>query len=95
MGSNYSRGRIKEWEVMKTLGAAGYRCVRSAGSHGPWDVCAVGPMDTILVQVKLSKTGYVAPSEVSDFKEMPTSKWTRKEVWVFTKHKRYPEVIIA
>lgn len=94
--TQYFRGRRKEWEVVKTLKAAGYRVVRSAGSHGPWDVCAVSPIEVILIQVKYHKTGKVSSSEISDFQTMAVpSDRVRKEVWIFTKGKRNPQIIVA
>lgn len=37
---------------MALLEAAGYRCVRSGGSLGEWDVVGIGPLGVVLVQVK-------------------------------------------
>jgi hypothetical protein len=37
---------------MAILEKAGYRCTRSAGSLGAWDIIGIGSTDVILVQVK-------------------------------------------
>ena len=50
--TNYVAGRNAEYRTMRVLEAAGYRCLRTAGSHGPWDVIGFGPVDCVLVQVK-------------------------------------------
>jgi len=42
---NYRKGRRAEYEVMDLLKEQGYTCVRTAGSHGRWDVIAVIPND--------------------------------------------------
>lgn len=50
--TNYRQGRAAEYRSIRVLEAAGYRCVRTAGSHGMWDVIGFGPVDCVLVQVK-------------------------------------------
>lgn len=51
----YRRGRQKEWDVIKELEAKGYIAVRSAGSHGYWDVCAIKDNIDYFIQVKREK----------------------------------------
>ena len=50
--SQYARGRRKEWDFADRLRQQGMTVVRSAGSHGLWDLCAVDRFDVILIQVK-------------------------------------------
>lgn len=50
--TNYRQGRAAEYRSIRVLEAAGYRCVRTAGSHGMWDVIGFGPVDCVLVQCK-------------------------------------------
>ena len=38
--SNYVRGRAYEYEVVKLFKDAGYKVVRTAGSHGEFDLIA-------------------------------------------------------
>jgi Holliday junction resolvase-like predicted endonuclease len=46
------KGTRQEHRTMALLEAAGYRCIRSGGSLGEWDVVGIGPQGTVLVQVK-------------------------------------------
>jgi hypothetical protein len=47
-----AKGRRNEHRSMALLEAAGYRCTRSAGSLGEWDIIGIGPTDVVLCQVK-------------------------------------------
>jgi len=38
--SNYSKGRRFEYDVQRLFKDNGYTCVRTAGSHSPWDLMA-------------------------------------------------------
>ena len=49
------KGNQREHKTMALLEAAGYRCVRSGGSLGEWDVVGIGPQGVVLVQVKSSR----------------------------------------
>ena|SRR3990167_2971761 len=46
----YVRGRRFEYARRKFYREAGCACVRSAGSHGPWDLCAVAPDGTVFFE---------------------------------------------
>jgi len=48
----YERGAAFERRVKADLEKRGYRCIRSAGSHGPVDIVAIGPAHYLLVQAK-------------------------------------------
>jgi predicted RNA binding protein YcfA (HicA-like mRNA interferase family) len=39
--TNYTRGRAKEYRVAKRLRAQGWTVLRTAGSHGPFDLIAI------------------------------------------------------
>lgn len=52
--TQYERGRRLEWEVKKLYEEMGYLCVRSAGSHSPFDVVAFGERDVVAIQCKLT-----------------------------------------
>ena len=52
MPNNYDRGRRLEDLACRDLRKAGYIAQRTAGSHGPWDVTAVGTNGVRLIQVK-------------------------------------------
>lgn len=41
--TNYNSGRKFEYRRMKELRAGGWEVLRTAGSHGPWDLVAIAP----------------------------------------------------
>jgi Holliday junction resolvase len=47
-----SKGTRREHRSRVLLEAAGYECVRAAGSHGPFDLVGFSRTDVVLVQVK-------------------------------------------
>ncbi len=87
---NYARGRAKEYRVMRALEKLGYRCLRSAGSHGAWDVVAIGPRDTRLIQVKLNCKP--TPDEEREIRSFIVSSGVSKELWIFRTGVRAPEI---
>ena len=77
---------------MKLLEAAGYRCLRSAGSFGDWDFLAVGPTDLVLVQVR--SRDFPGPMErqaLAEWGPCPTN--TRKLLHRWTRYGRMPDVM--
>ena len=56
-GGGAIRGRVRyERELVGLLEAEGWRCLRSAGSRGPWDLVAVNRAEVRLIQVKTTRT---------------------------------------
>ena len=49
------KGTRNEYRTIALLEASGYRCIKSGGSLGDWDVVAIGPRGVILVQVKSNR----------------------------------------
>lgn len=92
--SNYSRGRGKEYAVLKTLRDRGLEVVRSASSKGLWDVTAAGNGETFLIQVKYTKgKKYYEDENCKKLRELQVGKDTRKELWVFYFGNATPEII--
>ena len=54
-GSRYKLGRRLEYRIKKLLEEHGYEVIRSAGSHGRWDLVAVKDKIVRLIQVKKGK----------------------------------------
>jgi Archaeal holliday junction resolvase (hjc) len=83
-GSHYER------RAKRVLEAAGYSVTRAAGSHGLFDLIAIGPTDIRCVQVKggmrptLSRAERIALAAVA----MPPN--ASRELWAFRKHARAP-----
>jgi Holliday junction resolvase len=52
VATNYERGRELEYDAMAVLRANGYYAIRSAGSKGAVDVCAIKRGQVLFVQCK-------------------------------------------
>ncbi len=87
MPSNYSRGASAEYRAATHLEQVGYFVIRSAGSHGPVDLVAVGPTGVRLIQVKRAGDGYLGPGELEAAREqlrsLPCPAGVSREVWVW------------
>ena len=51
----YTRGRSREYQVLRKLREEGWLCSRSAASHGPVDIFAGRAGRILMVQVKSGK----------------------------------------
>jgi len=79
--TNYDRGRNLEYLARDELISRGYiLIIRSAGSKGPFDLCAISPNDIVLVQVKASSARRKAA--VENLRKIQVPKNVRKEIWV-------------
>lgn len=47
-----AKGSRNERRSIAWLSKQGYRCTKSGGSLGEWDIIGIGPNDVVLVQVK-------------------------------------------
>ncbi len=85
--TNYRRGVATEYKCIEVLEAAGYVAQRSAGSHGPWDVCAVGGCGVRLIQLKRVKQGGSWKGDydlaVEQMRGLPDLPGVSREVWVW------------
>ena len=77
--SNYRKGAQAEREVCHILEELGYKCTRSAGSKGQWDVIAIHPQHIRLIQVKVE--GAMTPIELEQIKLYNAPMVCSKEVW--------------
>jgi len=70
---NYIKGRAFEYAVRKSLQEEGYEVMRTAGSHGHFDLIAIKPSQSIieLVQCKVVKNQAAADRLFKDFHEAP------------------------
>ena len=82
--SNYTRGRAREYQVMRNLRANGWVCSRSAMSHGPVDVFAAKAGKVLLIQVK-SGSSRVGKEELGLLKSYAVAFNADAEVWSFRK----------
>lgn len=84
------KGTRNEHRSIKLLEASGYRCIRSAGSHSPWDVIAIGPTDIVLCQVKSNE--WPRAHELEAMRMFPAPANCRKVIHRWRNHARYPDV---
>ena len=75
---------------MALLEAAGYRCVRSGGSLGEWDVVGISSLDVVLVQVKSNRNP--GTLELAALRESCAWPHVRRLVHVWKDHARSPIV---
>ncbi len=89
--NNYINGRNREYRSVKLLEAAGYTCIRSAGSHGVWDVVGFSPTSMILVQVKYETKP--SPAEMEGMRACQVPSNAVKLVHLYKKGTHAPTVI--
>jgi hypothetical protein len=85
-----TKGRRNEHRSMALLEAAGYRCTRSAGSLGEWDIIGIGPTDVVLCQVKTRD--WPSAAEWEALKLFPAPPNCRKLVHRWRDRQRLPDV---
>lgn len=68
---NYAAGRRFEYEVKKKFESRGYTVMRTAGSHGPFDLVAYRDDGIILIQCKLVSSETIGENLKKKFKENP------------------------
>ncbi len=86
-----AKGSRNERRTMAVLEAAGYRCVKSGGSLGEWDVAGFGPRGDILVQVKSNRLP--SPMDMAILRESCAYPHVTRLVHVWYDHKRMPRVV--
>lgn len=75
------KGRRLEYRARDILERAGYLVVRSAGSHGPFDLVAISSLGVRLVQVKANHVGEAEMESLRDLRGCPPN--SSREVWLF------------
>jgi len=91
--TNYKRGRETEYKIVKIMEEAGYIALRTAGSHGPWDVMALGPTGLRLIQAKRVKKDGNWQHDYEQAKEqlrqLPDHRDVSYEIWVYMDYKGF------
>jgi Holliday junction resolvase len=74
-----------EVRAKKHLESEGYLAIRAAGSHGPFDVIGISPIDIRLVQIKLTHETKLPSykSVVDELAKIQVPANARKELWVW------------
>ena len=82
------KGTRVEEKVIELLEAVGFRCIRSAGSHGPFDVAAFHSGMNMLVQVKANRKP--GPDEIEEMRTWRIGPETLKAYCVWQDREKYP-----
>ncbi len=81
--TNYERGRASEYAARQRLLDDGYASVfRTAGSHGPVDLIAVGARRILFVQVKRMTERRAYTTELEQLKAWPVPDGCDKQLWI-------------
>jgi len=88
---NYRRGRDIEYKAVELLRECDFTVARSAGSHGPWDISAVGPSGVRFIQTKRAKKDKIWLPDYMQAKEqlatLPVFPMVTYEIWVWVDRK--------
>jgi Holliday junction resolvase len=82
----YFRGRSREYRVMGALKAKGWRCSRSAMSHGPVDIFAGKDGKILLIQVKSGRVR-MSKQEREKLIEWAEAFGAEAEIWYYSRTK--------
>lgn len=88
--NNKRKGTRNEHRSMAILEAAGYRCTRSAGSLGEWDIIGIGSTGFALCQVKT--THWPGTAEMETLQLFPAPPNCRKLIHRWREWQRLPDV---
>ena len=94
MGTPYTRGRSREYQVLRKLREEGWFCTRSAASHGPVDIIAGRDGIILMVQVKSGK-GRATEADRKILKEWGEAYHGRVEIWKFRKGRPLEREIVC
>lgn len=96
--TNYQRGVEAERRCQDDLEKVGYKTIRTAGSHGSFDVIAWCPIGTRFIQIKRSKDDDWMRTlrEVSlALAEMPHPPHSTFECWVWQDNKGWVSQVVT
>jgi Holliday junction resolvase len=89
--TNYTRGRIREYQTMHILRNDGWMVSRSAMSHGPVDVFAAKNGIVKLIQVK-SGSSRMKKGDLEILRSWAEAFNARAEVWYYKKRGRLQKI---
>jgi Holliday junction resolvase len=88
---NYNRGVKRERRTQQILETAGYRTLRSAGSHGDFDVVGYNAVGVLFVQCKLDRD--LTPAEREQLAQIQLPPNCLKLVHRYRTGRKDPEII--
>lgn len=84
-----AKGSRNERRTIEFLSSQGYRCCKSGGSLGVWDVIGVSHFDVVLVQVKTGR--WPGTREMEAIRDFPIPDGVRKLLHRWMPRKKDPE----
>jgi Holliday junction resolvase len=93
LGTNYQKGRSREYKVLHILRQQGWVCTRSAMSHGPVDIVAARHGKVLLIQVKSGK-GRMRKDELLNFREWAEHFNADAQIWFFKKRGKVEREVV-
>ena len=93
LNTNYRKGRRLEYKTMRVLERAGYETLRTAGSHGLFDVVAFSSVNVRCVQVK--GNNYVSALEREKLELLRLPDNCTKEIWRWPDRAREPIIEVV
>ena len=88
--NGYAKGAKREHRSMEVLESAGFRCFRTAGSHGAFDVIGISATSLLLVQVK--SRDWPGVLETETLREFPVPTNAKKLIHRWRDRQRLPDV---
>jgi Holliday junction resolvase len=100
--TNYAKGSKYERKARDDLEREGYAVMRSAASHTPIDIIAVGEHFLKLIQVKSTKRRIVSveavmnkyKEDIQQLQAMPAPPYVMKELWLWEHRKGWRTFLI-
>lgn len=84
MATNYEKGRDIEYKIIEMLEKVGYTAIRTAGSHGAFDVIAWNHLGTRFIQSKRTETPNAKYDEdIEKIELTPLPPNSQGELWVW------------
>lgn len=77
---------------MQYLEALGYYCIRSAGSHGLFDVIALPARGGPVLAIQVKSNSWPRPLEREQIAELETGPVVQKELWRWDDYAKEPRV---
>lgn len=93
--SRYAKGRRLEYAAKRALESRGYQVMRTAGSHGPWDLIGVSKELVLFVQVKANRPPSEAEWQRLYAFPCPSGPAVHRAVWVFHDRLGHEELTLA
>lgn len=80
---NYTNGVRREYQTKKVLEERGFLVLRSAGSHGAFDLVGISYADGEVLLVQVKSGGALTPDEKREIQKVQVPYDTEFQVWEY------------